>query len=131
MTNQQHPIVPPPELVQEWIKECDQPDDLHWQQYEQDITTRAAQWGADQELEACIDWLANARNHSLTWEEATNYSATLRNHRRPKPPSLSRVALLQLDVIRNDLLDVNGEPVDLSQIRCALERLKELEGGNG
>ena len=41
MTNQ-HPITPPPELVQQWIKECDRPDDPRWQEYEQDIAARAA-----------------------------------------------------------------------------------------
>lgn len=46
-------LTPPPKLVQQWIKECDRPDNPRWQEYEQDIATRAAQWGADQELEAC------------------------------------------------------------------------------
>ncbi len=36
------PITPPPELVQQWIKECDRPDDPRWQEYEQDIAARAA-----------------------------------------------------------------------------------------
>jgi hypothetical protein len=35
-------ITPPPELVQQWIKECDRPDDPRWQEYEQDIAARAA-----------------------------------------------------------------------------------------
>ena len=72
MTNQTFPITPPPELVAEWIKECDNPEKPRWQEYEQDIATAAAQWGwdqrgaateaelqkaADQELEACCEVL--------------------------------------------------------------------------
>jgi hypothetical protein len=61
----QHPITPPSELVQEWIQEADGGHDPRWQEYEQDIADRAAQWSADQELEACIAviekgrWFAN------------------------------------------------------------------------
>jgi hypothetical protein len=52
---QQHPITPSSELVQKWIEEgppLDQPKFVaHF------IATRAAQWGADQELEACCEWI--------------------------------------------------------------------------
>jgi hypothetical protein len=51
MTNQQHPVVPDPELLQEWYD--DKTD------YFTDMI-RAAQWGADQELEACCEWLGDA-----------------------------------------------------------------------
>ena len=54
---QEHPITPPAELVQQWINEADGGHDPRWQDYEQDIATRAARWGADQELEACCEWL--------------------------------------------------------------------------
>ena len=47
-----HPITPPPELVQQWWEES------NYQQYtgseaEEYVVSMAAQWGADQELEAC------------------------------------------------------------------------------
>jgi hypothetical protein len=54
------------------------------------------------------------------------YANSLRIASTPKPPSLSRVALLQLDMLSADL-NMNGAPVDLSQIRRALERLQQLE----
>jgi hypothetical protein len=81
-----HPITPPPELVQEWGHDANLSgvphNDEHWA-YEQHIATRAAQWGADQELEACCalmdDW---------GLEESD-----LRTARRPKPPSLKQLAL--------------------------------------
>jgi hypothetical protein len=52
---EQHPITPPPELVQQWVKECDQPDNPRWQEYEQDIATRAAQWGYEQHEKMLLD----------------------------------------------------------------------------
>ena len=81
-----HPITPPPELMQQ----------LYGLPQMRAIE-KAYQAGADQELEACADWLANARNHTLSWNEATNYSANLRTARRPKPPSLKEQALEALD----------------------------------
>ena len=87
------PITPPPELVQQWIRQESslQPlatlatrsgaDQLNL------LATRAARWGADQELEACCalmdDW---------GLEESD-----LRAARRPKPPSLKQQAMAVLD----------------------------------
>jgi hypothetical protein len=55
MTNQ-HPITPPPELVREWNQEA---TGTHFEPYgySEFIANRAAKWGADQELEACCEWL--------------------------------------------------------------------------
>jgi hypothetical protein len=75
MTN--HPITPPPELVNQWR------DDKT--SYEEDLV-RAAQWGADQELEACLRHL-DAKGHHPTVLDA------LRAARRqsPKPPEIIKV----------------------------------------
>jgi hypothetical protein len=54
-----------------------------------DLACHAAQWGADQELEACCEWLV--RNYN--YPEVGN---PLRASRRPKPPSLKEQALLAL-----------------------------------
>jgi hypothetical protein len=89
----QHPITPPPELVQQWIKEFSQPNNPRWQEYEQDIAARAAQWGADQELEACCEWM-KLEGHE--YEHKALFAA-----RRPKPPSLKdrlTVALQNEDI---------------------------------
>ena len=48
--------------------------------YEQIICTAAARWGADQELEACVEWIAK---QDWTWT-----SAQLRAARRPKAAEL-------------------------------------------
>jgi len=52
MTNQQHPITPPPELVQQWIGDyygCPVSGELAG--VETAIATRAAQWGYQQAVE--------------------------------------------------------------------------------
>ncbi len=78
---QQRPITPPPELVREWWTTFDitdpELDFLHF------IATQAARWGADQELEACCEW--------LHWQNLATHPElipSLRAARRPKPPSL-------------------------------------------
>ena len=113
-----HPITPPPELIKDWHDEWNESDQIVHSAYTH-IAICAAQYGADQELDACSEWLTLTQGQ---WELA----ADLRAARRPKPPSLSRVALLQLDVLSADL-GMNNAPVDLSQIRRALERLQQLE----
>lgn len=117
----EHPITPPPELVQQWANEAMK----GWRgdgTYEQDIATQAARWGSDQELEACCEWLAIARNHTLSWEEATNYSANLRHSRRSKPLSLNKVALQMLGTIERD---AHYLPEITDTIRRALEQLDD------
>ena len=119
MTNQ-HPIVPPPELVQQWLGEffgCTVSGELS--DSERFLATRATQWGADQELEACCGWLYETH--------VSAYANALRTARRPKPPSLAEEALALIDQAEDPSWDIN----DFSIVRRALERLNELEGGNG
>ena len=106
----QHPITPPTELVQKWA-------DMLASRSDQAVFTMAAQWGADQELEACCLWMERNYNYPRAGHP-------LRLARRPKPPSLKRVALLQLDTLNADL-GLEGKGVDLSQIRRALEALDD------
>ena len=105
-------ITPPPELVQQWIKECDRPDDPCWQEYEQDIAIRAAQWGADQELEACCEWT----------QGYAECGDSLRAARRPKPQTLNSIALEMLGTIEK--MDVVISEIT-DTIRRALEALPE------
>ena len=53
---EQHPITPPRELVQQWLENSPEDDELGIAGY---IATQAARWGADQELKACCDWMSN------------------------------------------------------------------------
>jgi len=105
----QHPITPPPDLVQQWA------DKLAWSK-DQVVFTRAAQWGADQELEACCEWLE--RNYSYPQADHP-----LRTARRPKSPSLKGQALKALKVLPTPDGQVTLDITDLNTIRRALEAL--------
>jgi hypothetical protein len=81
-----HPITPPPELALQWINEYlnEHPEGVDVEV----LVVSAAQWGSDQELEACCEWLDD---YLLAPK-----SGQLRAARRPKPPSLKEQALLAL-----------------------------------
>jgi hypothetical protein len=117
MTNQQHPITPPPELVQQWWEEADQHvgcDDP--ETYFDYVATQAAQWGADQELEACCEWL-----HNTDVDDSQEAAKDLRAARRPKPPSLKEQALKALEhILHNSSTELGAET-----IRRALEQLDD------
>lgn len=108
---------PPRELMEQWASEKSY-DERDWL-YEFHIATRAAQWGADQELEACCEW--------LHWQNLATHPElipSLRTARRPKPPSLKEQALADLDKIESS--DRGGYAVaDLTAIRRALEALPD------
>jgi hypothetical protein len=93
-------ITPPPEMVQQWMQDCyksaTKPDS-----YSDYIATQAARWGADQELEACTEWVRERKfdGDGDVWSWATS----LRAARRPKPPSLKEQALAVLDDCANCL----------------------------
>ena len=105
-----HQITPPPELVEQWRNQA--PEGRGSQPREMWIATRAAQWGSDQELEACVKWL-NSYMPGKTGDQL------LRPFRRPKPPSLKEQAL---EAARIEL-DPNGKNGSL--ILRALEALPD------
>jgi len=116
-------ITPPRELVRQWIKKCDQPDDPRWQEYEQDIANHAAQWGYDHRGEVNEAKLQQARDQELEaccalmddWGLDGN---DLMECRRPKPPSLKEQALIALD-------DASLDAVHENILRRALEALPD------
>ena len=111
--NQQHPITPPPELVQQWsVASPIQSNDENWA-YELFIAHRAAQWGADQELEACTAWLR---------DRGSSYALALYTARRPKPPSLKELALQKLAWLEDES---SGDHAAFDTIRRALEQLND------
>ena len=128
----EHPITPSPELV-EWLRN-DAPRGIRDAGFtrERHLVTAAARWGADQELEACCEWLREARNHGFGYDMGRILADNLRAARRPKPPSLAEEALAKTEAILNDpnrvLLTEVREALELN--RRALERLQELEEGN-
>jgi hypothetical protein len=81
----------------------------------------AAQWGADQELEACLLFLTQAKE----WNTA-GLLRELRAARRPKPSSLKEQALETLRRISKDKYPCNfQEDSDWDTIRRALEALPD------
>ena len=108
-----HPITPPPELIKDWHDEWNESDQIV-RSSRTHIAIRAAQWGADQELEACCEWMAD--------ETPTNYINALRAARRPKPPSLKEQAL---KVLSETELRHEWTMADEDIIRRALEQLND------
>jgi hypothetical protein len=118
-----HPITPPPELVQQWFLNAQRnqdPDVVCWMQA---TAACAAKWGADQELEACCEWLEKEREH-LGWAYRLN-PQTIRAARRPKPPSLKEQALTALDAIATGANNAREQYLDFKTIRQALEQLDD------
>jgi len=104
-----HPITPPPELLDKW-------DNLPLSPRE--IFVLAAQWGADQELDACCGqvswWLTSGASLS---------EIGLRAARRPEPPSLKEQSLALIDLIQGNEKVWNIR--DLDVVRRALEKLND------
>jgi hypothetical protein len=113
-----HPITPPPELIGRWEEDWHHSKVKHIE-LEDYIATRAAQWGADQELEACVEWISK---QDWTWTRAQ-----LRAARRPKPPSAKEQALFALAVLTS--ADETCTIAEIQQhwhsIRRALEQLDD------
>ena len=107
MTN--HPITPPPDLREQWL------------QSPHDALVQAARWGADQELEACCEWLGDA---PVVYNDNGDLhpGSYLRDARRPKPLSLKEQALAALNVIEDKML---GPTTEEKLIRKALEQLND------
>jgi hypothetical protein len=114
MTNN-NPITPPPELVEDWIELAkplpQRPPNPG------EFATLAARWGADQELEACCEWINSFQNKFV-------HAHDLRLVRRRKPPSLKEQALQALAEA-----DLGSTEAEWSQrfdtIRRALEQLDD------
>ena len=104
-----HPITPPPELVEDWIELAkplpQRPPNPG------ELATLAAQWGSDQELEACCEYMQHEDFHGFAKE--------LRVARRPKPPSLKERALQAWAAVETGTDDQTAMAV----IRRALEAL--------
>jgi hypothetical protein len=114
-----HPITPPPELVSKWCYE-DGEEIKSSPRWFFSVCAKAAQWGADQELEACCEWVKSKQTY---WAHDE-----LRATRRPKPPSLKEQALQALAEAVKMADDVPPEGICSDQadiIRRALEQLDD------
>jgi hypothetical protein len=89
------PITPPPELVQQWMTEFYGTPVVPGEACT-DLATRAAQWGADQQLAEDAKWLDhNALNEPHL--RITPMGESLKEAMRPKLPSLKAGAIEVLD----------------------------------
>jgi len=122
---EQHPItLPSEELVRKWIEDRAggaMKGPVTWDQLE--VATQAAQWGANQELEACCEFLDD--NELCD----PDFHKDLRNHRRP---SLKEQALRGLKEIGDFTLgEFEGSSgfevfqTHVDNIRRALEEIPE------
>ena len=110
--NDKHPITPPTELVEQWYETADNvSEDVII-----GVANRAAQWGADQELNACCEQL-----HKDGWHTA---SKDLHAARRPKPLSEVDQALETLNFMESE---ASYDKPMIDTIRRPLERLKKME----
>lgn len=116
--SEQHPITPPPELVEQWRNLPEYTNGRRKMimvtisiEKLLDIATQAARWGADQELKACYEWVV------CDWTDIQS-ADMLRAARRPKPPSLKEQAL---DILQYPK-DLWSED-EVNTIRRALEQL--------
>lgn len=113
-----HPITPPPELINEWVREANHNEALFPQ-----VAILAARWGADQQLEVCVDWLGDA---PVVWSpnELVHPGTYLLEACRPKPPSLKERALKALQFVDEKLdLPLHNHCNAIHTIRTALEAL--------
>ena len=94
MTN--HPITPPLALVQQWVAEIwHEGTPVQVALSDEHIATRAAQWGADQQLAKDAKWLDSNALHKPHLK-ITPVGESLKEAMRPKPLSLREQALWEL-----------------------------------
>ena len=123
---EQHPITPPPELVEQWIQSTRLNDCIgtYPENYEYLVATQAARWGADQQLEKDAKWLDhNALNEAHL--KTIPVGDLLKEAMRPKPPSLKEQALAALYAIATGADDTREFHQDLETIKQALESLPD------
>lgn len=111
MTNQNHPLTPPPELLQLWWAQHS-----GYQKGLNEILIEAVQYGADQELEACCQQLEELQH-------GTCYLVTgdkLRAARRPEPQSLKKQALSEVAaaVAGGNITPERGTTIRLADACC-------------
>ena len=112
---EQHPITPTEKAVRGW---------LNLPLSTEELLVIAYRAGADQELEACVEWLKKYTSDHAAIE-------FLYEARRPKPPIKADQALAVLNTAQKAgtptvILDID----QFDTILLALKRMKELEKPN-
>ena len=117
---QDHPITPAPELVNKICGDAMRGSSGQ-HDYELRMIHAAYAAGADQELEACCEWLGDA---PVVYNDNDDLhpGSYLRDARRPKAPCLKEEALLIIDTAVNDYR-MSSDAASI--IRRALEQLND------
>jgi len=114
----QHPIqTPPMSSIREWAQNIPSelwgknPDGLQCSDFEterlwQRIARYAAQWGADQELEACTQWIYDYKRESVSLKEAAN---KMKSKRRFKTKEEIKSNSADLETYKAAILDLYGK----------------------
>ncbi|NBS69118.1 hypothetical protein EBT31_09420, partial [bacterium] len=85
------------------------------------VATEAAQWGADQELKACCEWLED-----VDCDDPQETAKHLRAARRPKLPSLKEQAQQALGRFSaNAHINADEMVTDFELLRRAVEKLDD------
>ena len=109
-----HPAIPPADLLKKWEDQW-----FNEEEHADVLLIRAFQAGADQELEACCEWVSQ---WAPRWPDGTRTEDELRAARRPKPLSLKEQSLMHLDVMERDAYYL---PEILQDLRRAVEQLDD------
>ena len=122
-----HPIIPSCELVQDWSDQALTESGVF--EVKKKFATLSAQWGADEELDACCELLGGQSewdqlSQCTEWKEFRDLSEKiLRAARRPKPMSLKEQAFQALArVSAKSFAYISSKEMldDFGIIRCAL-----------
>lgn len=116
--NDQHPITPPPDLIEQWHNAWIDAKVKH-DGLVDFVATQAARWGADQELEACCEWL----KRDSGWD-AIDINDLI-EYRRPILQNLKKQALGALSAIALGADDTREFYQDIETIKAALEALPD------
>ncbi len=130
MTEQQHPITPPEDVIEalrSQAPQCDVDAGVN-KERETQLVIAAYRAGADHELEEILLYPGDEPENDryFDWVLAAN----IRAWRRPKPPSLAEQGCDALDTYIYGNPNHKDKERTYNTIRAALERLKELEKGN-
>ena len=106
---------PPLALIRAWTDTWHQAKVKHIR-LDEHLATQAAQWGADQELDACCACIVNS------WDD-NETADLLRVYRRPKPESLKQQAITALHAVAAGANDTREQLQDFETILEALESL--------
>jgi len=120
MTNHQHPITPPPELVASLRNSAPHGIGDSGVTREIWLINHAYAAGADQELQACINFVYD---NELCDPDFYN---NLRAARRPKPPSLKKQALQHVGLIQDNWARL-GDGLEAPPSLTGQITLKQLE----